>query len=456
MTAPTHPTPPSGSPAADRWTDVLRIVKWLAGALVPALIIWIAVRQIANVAIIVKTVTVPATLGRLSASELTHRLADAIDSVKFDARPSLGQRRYAIDSDIKVPDVEVPMTQTTLPKLVALVRNVLGRDTRELTWEISGHPAAKNPWVLTAHLQGHAVHQASFDPSDPGPALSVIAQGVLGDVEPLILARALLYDGNCDDARAVAQRLLRREFRAGPEQSDALNFIGFASECEDRDWGPNTSEAVRHYRDAAMQDPSSGLPHANLGRMFAIQARSVRDTSMRRRYRDSMEREFTIADGLTRNHPGVHEAWGWGLLAAGRPDAALHHFDEAIRLEPRLATAYFLRADAHHQLSDFPAAVADYARGLVRAPRDTQHIKAYGQELIFAGDWRGAAGAFARAARLDTTDYDARYYLGCSLRHIDSASAATVLEPVITRMGPDSPYTRYAHLVIASDTVDCQ
>jgi tetratricopeptide (TPR) repeat protein len=190
--------------------------------------------------------------------------------------------------------------------------------------------------------------------------------------------------------------------------------------------------------------------------MFAIQARSARDSSMQRSYRDSMEKEFTIAESLTRNHPGVHEGWGWGLLAAGRPEAALHHLDQAIRLEPRLATAYFLRADAHHQLSDFPKAVADYARGLVRAPRDTQHIKAYGHELIFVRDWRGAAGAFARAARLDTTDYDARYYLGCTLRHVDSASAATVLETVIARMGPASPYTRYAHLVIASDTVSCQ
>jgi tetratricopeptide (TPR) repeat protein len=430
----------------------------LMGAVVPILIIVILVRQFTNTAIVVKTVTVPTTLAPLSASELTHRLADAIDSVKYEARPSPGQKRYTMNSDVTVPDVEVPMTATKLATLVALLKNVLRRDAWELTWEVSGHPngRADVQWVVTASLEGHALHQARFDPLDPGPALSAIAQGVIGDVEPLILARALLYDGMCEDALAVAQRLLRREATAGRDQSDALNFIGFASECSDPSWGVNTMEAVRYYRDAIAHDSANGLPRANLGRMFAMRAHAARDSSIRRAFRDSMMSEFALADRLKPRHPGIQESWGWALLVLGDPKGALVHLDEAIREEPRLAAAYFSRADAYHQLGDFARAAAEYARGIVRSPADIQHVKAYGHELIFVRDWRGASGAFARAARLDTTDYDTRYYLGCSLRRVDSTAAAVVLEGVIGAMGPKSPYTTYARSIIASDTVSCQ
>ncbi len=435
--------------------------KWLTtaiAALVAAAIAVIGYRQINSVAIVVKTVTLPKQLDLLSASELTHRLADAIDSIKYDARPSPGQRRYVTDLDVPIPDVEVPLTQTTLPKFISLFRNALGRDARDLSWEVSGHSdtAAKPRWVLSGRLAGRETHQAPFNPNDPAPAIAAIAQGIVSDVEPLILARALLYDNNCAAARGVAQRLLRREALQGSAQAEALNFIGFANECEDRAWGVNISESERYYRDAIAHDSTNGLPHANLARIYAMRASQLRDTAERTALRDTVEREFAIAARLTPHSAGVHESWGWSLLALDDATAAVPHLDSAIVIEPRVATAYFIRADAKHRGRDFAGSAVDYSRGLARAPTDTQHMKAYGQELIFMHDWRGAVGAFSRAARLDTADYDTRYYLGCALRRIDSASAATVLAPVIAHFGPESPYSKFARLVIATDTVSCQ
>jgi Tfp pilus assembly protein PilF len=432
----------------------------LTGAALLLLVVVIVWRKRASAVLVIEQLTAPQALvaKSLSTVALTHDLADLIDSVKQAALPSAEQRRWRLDSEIAVPDVEVPLAKAPLPKLVSLIDEALGRDALHVTWEIGARGGDTNPiWVLSAHMPGRTAHEAQLDLARPRAAIAAIARGILSDVEPLILARALLNDHHCEDARIVAVNVLRREALTPHQRSAALNLLGLAADCTDVGHGHTWSLASRYFRAAIEDDPDNPLAHANLGAFFASRAADpILDDSLRRAALDSMGRAFRRASELAPRNPGVHEAWGRALVEVADPAAAIAHLDSAIADEPRLPLAYLWRANAHHQLAHRDSALSDYVRGLARDPDNLAALKGYGHELILARDWLGASGAFERAARLDTADFDARFYYGCALRHVDSTHADSVLRPLAFDAKIDSSYRIQAALAILTDNVECR
>lgn len=460
-------TPPASSRFATLADQFKKIWKLLTGAitklpvvvtaLVGIMIAVVFVRQASPRTIKLTTVTISNKLTGVGADALTYKLAQEIDAIKRAARPSPGQEKFVVGGDIPLPDVEVPFTGMTMEKLRTLVDEVLGRNSLRVNWEISETSAGSpSPWIVSAHMPGRSLHTASFDPLNPGLALAQIAKGLLRDVEPLILARALVNDGQCADGVRIAQEILSLEAIDNRAQAAALNFLGFAYECQAGREFANLSQAIRYYRAARALDQGSSLPHANMGRMYAIRAIGNQAKGGRRADIDSMRTAFVLAAKLDPSQPGVYEHWGLALSIIGEPDTALRMLNRAIQLEPRISNAYFLRAQVLHALGRFDESATNYSLGIARAPTNVIARKAYGHELILLGDWQAAVGAFYEALRLEPTDIDTKYYLGCVMKHVSPSQAHAILNEVKVALGNESPYSRYADLIIASDTVSCR
>lgn len=452
------------APLVDRFTRVWKFLKAaiaklpvLVTALVGVMIAVVFVRQASPRTIKLTTVTITNKLTGVGAEALTYKLAQEIDAIKRAARPSPGQEKFVVGGDIPLPDVEVPFTGMTMEKLRTLVDEVLGRNSLRVNWEISETSAGStSPWIVSAHMPGRSLHTASFDPLNPGVALSEIAKGLLRDVEPLILARALVYAGQCADGVRIAQEILSRDAIDKREQAAALNFLGFAYECQEGPAFANLSQAIRYYRAARALDQKSSLPHANMGRMYAIRADKNQSIGGRRADIDSMRAAFTQAAKIDPSQPGVYEHWGLALAIIGEPDAALRMLNRAIELEPRTSNAYFLRAQVLHALGKFDESATNYSLGIARAPTNVIARKAYGHELILLRDWQAAVGTFYEALRLEPTDMDTKYYLGCVMKQVAPQPAHAILTELKAALASNSPYSRFADLIIASDTVSCQ
>jgi Flp pilus assembly protein TadD len=105
-------------------------------------------------------------------------------------------------------------------------------------------------------------------------------------------------------------------------------------------------------------------------------------------------------------HPEDARLWntlGVTLLQQGRPDESLPFFDEALRLDPRSATAAANRANAWFDLADLAAARADFdlARRLARKPHEVAVIDFAAATLrLAAGDlgegWDAYEARFSR------------------------------------------------------------
>lgn len=417
MTIPASPGVSFVRRAAALAKTSLTALAWLAGAIVPLFAVVVVTRHLLQTPIVLEPVVLPDALSTMSAVELTHRLSDKIDSVKVAARPAPGQLSWSVDGDMAVPDVEVPMTSTTLAKLLAMLDGMLGRDKYRVTWEVSGRPKASEVnWVVTAHLPGKASHQARFDPSDPDAAIAAIARGILGDIEPLILARALLFDGHCNEAQEIAQTVLRREAQSSFARSATMNFLGLVAQCTTMVPELPSTTPAQYFAIANDIEPN-GLAHANLGDVYA--RRATADTSERqyRAHVDSMRREFVLARSLAPRHPGVFDVWGASYLLVGMPDSAIPHLERAIELEPRASSPYLNLALALESVGQSQQALRRYVEGIARAPGNVQALKQYGHALNKSGEWVAAVNAFGAAAVIDTADYDAKYYLACALYH---------------------------------------
>jgi Tfp pilus assembly protein PilF len=92
------------------------------------------------------------------------------------------------------------------------------------------------------------------------------------------------------------------------------------------------------------------------------------------------------------------------LLASRKYDLAIADFDQAIRLEPKLAKRYYNRGVAHFEASQDKLALADFDEALRLDPADRLALQARGELNLLDG--REAAGGrdFDRAAKLAPGD----------------------------------------------------
>ncbi len=83
------------------------------------------------------------------------------------------------------------------------------------------------------------------------------------------------------------------------------------------------------------------------------------------------------------------------LAASGRPDDALTHLTEAIRLSPQFWQAYQYRGELHLRRGSLLSAIQDFSQAISLAPREPQ---------LYA--WRGYARTLAGDSMGGQKDYD--------------------------------------------------
>jgi tetratricopeptide (TPR) repeat protein len=421
----------------------------------------LATQHLRSKAITLSLVSLPPSLSQteLSAQELTQRLADKLDSLAQAARTSDGGGVFALQSDVELPPIEVPGIGMTLPQLMELATGALGISHRRTVWEISARPqpsvgaagaqpVSQKQWLLTAHLSGKRSHQVAFNPADPEPALSAIALDILGDVDPLILVRALLFSQDCDGARARANAYLR-QVSSAQAMARMYNTLGLAAECPSRDTEagnddrPDWGEAERYYQAAIRFDSEAVMPSVNLARM-RVQRDSLQPgitAGVLMAFDSAAKRDPTLAD--------VQDAWGWSLLVLGEWTKAIEHANLAIALDPTTPAPYKILAKASNMLGKPQDAIRAFSLALARDPNDATTLTEYGHTLLDMGDAVGASRAFARAYRVDPASVHAQFYLAESLRTAGRSSAVGVYCRVMQRSTPGDLYYDAASSAIA-------
>jgi len=99
--------------------------------------------------------------------------------------------------------------------------------------------------------------------------------------------------------------------------------------------------------------------------------------------------------------PAAHVRVGLAYYAAHVLDAALEHFDAALKLDSRLAGAYDGRARVWRDWGLVGPAVSDATRAVYFAPRSAQARNTFGTIFEALGDRAAAAAAYQCAVSLD-------------------------------------------------------
>ena len=109
-----------------------------------------------------------------------------------------------------------------------------------------------------------------------------------------------------------------------------------------------------------------------------------------------------------------------GAALADREDyrQAIQHYDEALTLNPRMATVYNHRGDAHYDLHEYDSAISDYERALKFDPEDYAVYHNLGLAYAERGNHRRAVECYDQAWELYPDEYT-RYYRFESLLHLE-------------------------------------
>jgi len=438
----------------------------------------IGVRHLQSESIILTPVTLPASLSQtdISARELTQRLADEIDSINQAARSAEGERTFALESEAAVPKVEVPGVGIQLEQLLELVSRAFGWSHPRAVWEVTARPRTAlsttarpdgprdQQWLITAHLSGNRAHSVSFDPSNPDAAVAAVARAIVGDVAPLVVVRALLFNEDCEGARARANIYLRR-LRDSLEIARMYNMLGLAAECPFNDEhagltdAPDWGEAERYYLAALELDPLAVLPAINLARM-RIQ-RGAGDSVSSELTGDSLASVLAVFDSASKRAPRlaeVEEAWGYSLMNTDDFAGAIRHLEIARKLDQTSVSVYRRLTRAYLTTGDTSKAIEMFSLGLARNGNDVDMLTEYGHVLLNRRDYSGARRAFARALRQDTSEVGTRFYLAESLRGESPEAAVRVFCSVQrrTKRGDEYRFRTDSALATLANGEPCQ
>lgn len=147
----------------------------------------------------------------------------------------------------------------------------------------------------------------------------------------------------------------------------AHNNLGYL--CVDRD---DLDSAISHFRAAANIRSHKPDPHYNVGSAFV---------------------QMNLADALARK---------------GQPDDAMAHYDEAIRLVPNYADAYYNRGNVLFANGRVEEAIADWEKTLELQPTDADVHTCLGNALLRQGSQSEAIGHYEKALELAPRDPHSR------------------------------------------------
>jgi lipoprotein NlpI len=106
-------------------------------------------------------------------------------------------------------------------------------------------------------------------------------------------------------------------------------------------------------------------------------------------------------------------------------DKAVFDFNEAIKLDPKFATAYNNRGNAWHDKGEYDKAIADYSEAIKLNPRYQSPYHNRGNLWYIKNDYGRAIADFKEAVRLDPSDANAKESLQLALNKKQRQEART-------------------------------
>lgn len=279
----------------------------------------------------------------------------------------------------------------------------LDRARESLAHYAPGPVTLHDPLVenLTTLVRGAQIHLARGNQAllagDTETAIRELEAAVAVDPEDFLahfdLSRAYLGAG--DEDRALAA--LERSVELNPDYRDGRYNLAAALARAGR-----FAEAAVHFEAASRLDPTD----ADARRQWAVALARAGEPG----------RALEVLRTLVAQHPGdagAHTALGTLLAQTGDLQGAREHLSQALELAPEAAVA----AEAHLQLAALaggaPGAEAEALQHLRQAAalapeRRDVHAR-LATALGRAGDFSGAADAFARLIALEPTSVEARF-----------------------------------------------
>jgi Tfp pilus assembly protein PilF len=136
---------------------------------------------------------------------------------------------------------------------------------------------------------------------------------------------------------------------------------------------------------------------------------------------------YRKAQALVANDADLHLNLANAYLIAGASDDAVREADEALKLEPNLAAAYFVKGSASLRLSNFADAVKALENTIRIDPGEKATFFQLGRARMGLEQWDGAITAFREGLRMDPNRLHAgpRYLLAQSLIRAGRQDEAT-------------------------------
>jgi tetratricopeptide (TPR) repeat protein len=135
---------------------------------------------------------------------------------------------------------------------------------------------------------------------------------------------------------------------------------------------------------------------------------------------------YAKAEALVPHNTDVRLNMANSYLLANEPDQAIRECDEALKLEPNSAAAYFIKGAGWLRLSNFEEAAKALENTKKIEPGETAALFQLGVARMGLKQWDNAVAAFQEGIRLDPNHLHsaAHYLLALSLRHAGRDSEA--------------------------------
>ena len=152
------------------------------------------------------------------------------------------------------------------------------------------------------------------------------------------------------------------------------------------------------------------------------------------------EAAITHYDRAIRLEPGFAYAYfaqGWAKFLLGTYEAAIAHYDTGLRLQPNFAYPYNNRGTAKSALRQHQAAIMDFDQAIQLGPDFAEPYYNRGREKVMLGNYRSALADLSEAIRLKPDNFEAYSNRGLAKRGLGQHQAAISDFDESIRIKPD-------------------
>ncbi len=132
----------------------------------------------------------------------------------------------------------------------------------------------------------------------------------------------------------------------------------------------------------------------------------------------------------------AHKKMGLAMSSAGKLDAAISEYREALRLKPDYSNVHYDLAIVYREKRQTDDAIAESKKAIALLPNESDYHYNLGILLKESGDLDGAIREDRETKRIDPTRLDARQNLADALIRVDLDAAKTELTELIA-MAPE-------------------